>query len=78
MFSRKYESGYEKKKIKKKRIENLIQYKKWALDKFIMTNKKNTTSSNTNLIEEQSTINEIRDNIMMEKTLTRRIMTKML
>ena len=43
MSNRKYESGYEKLK-KKKRIEKLIQSQHGALDKFFISNKKDFTS----------------------------------
>ena len=42
MAPRKYESGHQKlKKKKKKKIEKLIEYQKGVLEKFVTSNKQN-------------------------------------
>ena len=41
MSTRKYASGYEKLKKKKKWIES----KKWSMDKFVISNKQNITQN---------------------------------
>jgi len=63
MSNRKYSSGYEKLK-KKKRIDSLIQSQKGALEKFITSNKRDQNSQ-SNETTKHATLNEIRDNEMM-------------
>ena len=63
MSNRKYPSGYEKLK-KKKRIDSLIQSQKGALEKFITSNKRDQNSQ-SNETTKHATLNEIRDNEMM-------------
>ena len=41
-ISRKYASRYEKLK-KRKKEEKLIEFKKWSMDKFVISNKQNIT-----------------------------------
>ena len=45
MSTRKYASGYEKLKKRKKKEEKLIESKKWSMDKFVITNKQNITQN---------------------------------
>ena len=53
MSTRKYASGYEKlKKKKKKKVEQLIESQRGALNKFVISNKQNIEASE-NLIDEQ-------------------------
>ena len=61
MSNRKYESGYEKLK-KRRRIEKLVESQKGALDKFVTSSKK-STDLNENLMAEQSNPTELIDNI---------------
>ena len=64
MSNRKYESGFEKLK-KKRKIEKLIQSQKGALEKFVVTNKQSTTSSSTQEVETKQSSGELE----MEQTL---------
>lgn len=57
MSTRKYVSGYEKLK-KKRRIEKLVQSQKGALDKFVTTSKKDI-DLNEELVIEQPSLNEL-------------------
>ena len=61
MSTRKYESGYSKLK-KKKRIDNLIQSQKGALDQFVTRNKQNITRN-----EQEIDLNELEDNEIVEQ-----------
>ena len=44
MSTRKYASGYEKLKKRKKK-EKLIESQKWSIDKFVISNKQNITQN---------------------------------
>ena len=57
MSTRKYVSGYEKLK-KKRRLEKLVQSQKGALDKFVTTSKKDI-DLNEELVIEQPSLNEL-------------------
>jgi hypothetical protein len=65
MAPRKYESGHQKLK-KKRRIEKLIESQKGALEKFVTSNKQNITEklgdSSTN--EQEIHLKELEDNIL--------------
>ena len=61
MSTRKYESGYSKLK-KKKRIDNLIQSQKGALNQFVTSNKQNITRN-----EQEIDLNELEDNEIVEQ-----------
>ena len=61
MFTRKYASGYEKLK-KRKKEEKLIESKKWSMDKFV-SNKQNITQ---NLDENITNEQEIHQNNLEE------------
>ena len=53
MSTRKYASGYEKLKKRKKK-EKLIEFQKWSVDKFVINNKQNITQNlDENIINEQ-------------------------
>ena len=70
MSNRKYESGYEKLK-KKRRIEKLIQSQHGALDKFFISSKKDSTSCSIKDNKELDVDfeNELRDDVDVEKQL---------
>ena len=52
MSNRNYKFGSEKLK-KKRKIEKLIESKKWSLNKFVTRNKQYTTKGGENLTNEQ-------------------------
>ena len=53
MSTRKYASGYEKLKKRKKK-EKLIELQKWSVDKFVINNKQNITQNlDENITNEQ-------------------------
>ena len=62
MFTRKYASEYEKLK-KRKKEEKLIESKKLSMDKFVISNKQNTTQ---NLDENITNEQEIHQNNLEE------------
>ena len=54
MSTRKYESGYEKLKKKRKKEEKLIKSQKELMDKFVISNKQNITQNlDENITNEQ-------------------------
>ena len=67
MSTRKYASGYEKLK-KKKKEEKLIESQKWSMNKFVVSNKQNITQN----LDENITIKqeihqkELEDNEMIQ------------
>ena len=63
MFTRKYASEYEKLKKKRKKEEKLIESKKLSMDKFVISNKQNTTQ---NLDENITNEQEIHQNNLEE------------
>ena len=68
MSNRKYASGYEKLK-KKRRIESLIQFKKIALEKFLTSSKRDEVNSSEEIIK-QKDLNELGDDeVLVEKTI---------
>ncbi|XP_060968097.1 uncharacterized protein LOC133035806 [Cannabis sativa] len=68
MSSKKYLSGYEKLK-KKRKIENLIKTQQGALDKFVTTSKRDENNTNKE-INDQLNLNNLGDyEIMVEKGL---------
>ena len=62
MSTRKYASGYEKLK-KRKKEEKLIESKKWSMNKFLISNKQNITQ---NLDENITNVQEIHQNNLEE------------
>ena len=68
MSTRKYASGYEKLKKRKKKEEKLIESKKWSMDKFVITNKQNITQNlDENITNEQEILQkELEDNEMIQ------------
>ena len=60
MSTKKYTSGYE---ILKKRKKKLIEFKKWSMDKFVISNKQNITQ---NLDEDITNEQEIHQNNLEE------------
>ena len=67
MFTRKYASGYEKLK-KRKKEEKLIESQKGSMDKFFISNKKNMTQNlDENITNEQEIHQkELEDNEMIQ------------
>ena len=63
MSTRKYASGYEKLKKRKKEKEKLIDSQKWLMDKFVISNKQNITQ---NLDENITNEQEIHQNNLEE------------
>ena len=54
MSTRKYASGYEKLKKRKKEEEKLIEYQKGSMDKFVINNKQNIIQNlDENITNEQ-------------------------
>ena len=54
MSTRKYASGYEKLKKKKRKVDKLIESQRGALNKFVINNKQNTEDNlGEKLINEQ-------------------------
>ncbi|KAL5558544.1 hypothetical protein UlMin_034755 [Ulmus minor] len=68
MSNRKYPSRYEK--LKKKKVENLIQSQKRAFEKFLTSNSKAEIKNSSEEIVEQTNLNELGDNkVMVENTI---------
>ena len=67
MCTRKYASGYEKLK-KRKKEEKLIESKKRTMDKFVISNKKNITQNLDEHITNEQEIHqkELEDNEMIQ------------
>ena len=58
MSTRKYASGYEKLKKKRKKEEKLIKSQKELMDKFVISNKQNITQNLDKNITNEQEINQ--------------------